>query len=80
LRTVNWKTAAITDLLAIITYIADDNPDAAQTLNDDIAGRVSKLIAHPHAYRVGRVADTREMAVRPNYVVVYAVTEQAVTI
>ena len=33
---LEWKATAIADLLAIIDYISDENPDAAQTLKDEI--------------------------------------------
>ncbi|MEL6426918.1 MAG: type II toxin-antitoxin system RelE/ParE family toxin, partial [Pseudomonadota bacterium] len=69
---LEWKAAAIADLLAIIDYISDDNPDAAQALNDQIEQKASRLTDHPQMYRTGRVAGTREMVVRPNYIVVYA--------
>nr|WP_210427831.1 MULTISPECIES: type II toxin-antitoxin system RelE/ParE family toxin [unclassified Dyella] len=59
-------------MLAIIDYISDDNPDAAQRLKDDIETRVAGLPAQPRLYRTGRVPGTREMVVHPNYVVVYA--------
>ncbi len=66
--------------MAIIAYIADDNPDAAQRLKDDIEARTSRLAEHPKLYRAGRVAGTREMVVRSNYVVVYAEDARAVSI
>lgn len=28
---------------------------------------------HPYLYRIGRVADTREFVVHPNYIVIYRV-------
>jgi toxin ParE1/3/4 len=31
-----WRVAARADLLAIVDYISDDNPDAAQRLKDEI--------------------------------------------
>lgn len=77
---LEWKAAAIADLLAIIDYISDDNPDAAQALKDEIEAKTSRLPEHPHMYRVGRVEGTREMVVRPNYVVVYAERPNTVTI
>jgi addiction module RelE/StbE family toxin len=70
-RRVEWRDAARRDLLSIIDYISDDNPTAAQRLKDEIEGKVSKLPRHPKLYRPGRVDGTREMIVRPNYVVVY---------
>jgi toxin ParE1/3/4 len=59
-------------LLAIVDYISDDNPDAAQALKDEIEEKVSRLPEHPKLYKPGRIAGTREMIVRPNYIVVYA--------
>jgi toxin ParE1/3/4 len=64
--------------LAIIDYISDDNPAAAQALKDEIEGKVSRLLEHPKLYRSGRIPDTREMVVHRNYVVIY--TEDKTTI
>jgi addiction module RelE/StbE family toxin len=79
-RDLVWTHAARTDLLAIVTYIADDNPAAAQALKDEIETKVSRLPDNPRLYRAGRVTGTREMVVRRTYVVVYAHDETAVTI
>lgn len=68
---LEWTPAAITDLLAIIDYISDRNPDAAQQLKDDIEQKALELIEYPRMYRAGRVEGTREMLVRGNYIVVY---------
>jgi len=67
-------------LLAIIDYISDDNPDAAQVLKDEIEHKTSLLPERPQMYRAGRVDGTREMVVRPNYIVVYAESPEMVTI
>ena len=77
---LEWREAARADLLAIIDYISDDNPAAAQRLKDDIEARAAKLTQHPKRYRAGRVPGTREMVVRPNYVVIYVEDHRAVTI
>lgn len=77
---VEWRSTARADLLAIIDYISDDNPDAAQALKDEIESKVSLLQTHPMAFRQGRVAGTREWVVRSNYVVVYLVDAQTITI
>ncbi|KZZ71455.1 addiction module antitoxin, partial [Sulfitobacter sp. HI0129] len=68
------------DLLAIIDYISDDNPDAAQALKDEDEAKTSRLPEHPQMYRRGRVDGTREMVVRPHYIVVYAEDPDTVTI
>lgn len=77
---LEWLPAARSDLLAIVDYISDDNPEAAQRLKDDIEAKAAALLDHPQLYRAGRVAGTREMVVRSSYVVVYREGAQAVTI
>ena len=77
---LEWKVTAISDLLAIVDYISDDNPDAAQALKDEIENKTSRLPENPQMYRGGRVDGTREMVVRPNYIVVYAESRDLVTI
>ena len=77
---IEWKPCARDDLRAIIGYIADRNPDAAVALQDEIEDKTSRLQDRPKLYRPGRVAGTREMVVRPNYIVIYAETPQVVTI
>jgi len=76
----SWRKAARADLFSILEYIADDNPDAAQELKDEIEARVSELARHPQMYKQGRVAGTREMLVRTNYIVVYVEDSATVSI
>ncbi|MFG1423217.1 type II toxin-antitoxin system RelE/ParE family toxin [Roseixanthobacter liquoris] len=77
---LEWREDARADLLAIIDFISDDNPDAAQRLKDDIEAKAAKLPEHPRLYRPGRVDGTREMVVRSNYVVVYVENAHAISI
>ena len=53
MRVLEWREAARADLLAIVDYISDDNPEAAQQLKDDIEAKVAKLPEHPKLYRPG---------------------------
>lgn len=80
MRALEWRETAREDLLAIVDYISDDNPDAAQAVKDDIEARTLDLLRFPKMYRTGRLPHTREMVVRSNYIVVYAEDEFAVTI
>ena len=77
---LEWKASAVADLMAIVDYISDDNPDSALALMDEIQGKVEQLPVHPKRCRPGRVNGTRELVVRPNYIVVYAETPAAVTV
>lgn len=75
---LEWSKQARADLLAIVDYISDDNPDAAQRLKDDIEDKAAKLPEHPRLYRPGRVEGTREVVVRANFITVY--TEDPFTV
>ena len=77
---LEWKASAVADLMAIVDYISDDNPDAALALMEEIQGKVAQLPAHPKRCRPGRVEGTRELVVRPNYIVVYVETAATVTV
>ncbi|NWE71999.1 type II toxin-antitoxin system RelE/ParE family toxin [Pseudomonas gingeri] len=77
---LEWLQVARADLLAIVDYISDDNPDAAQRLKDDIEAQAAKLPEHPKLFRPGRVPGTREMVVRSNYLVIYVEDSRAVTV
>ena len=77
---LEWRATARADLLSIVDYISDDNPDAAQHLKDEIETKVSNLREHPKLYRPGRVVGTREMVVRANDMVVYVESARAVSI
>jgi plasmid stabilization system protein ParE len=47
--------------MAIIGYIAEDNPVAAQALLEEIESKVGRLPEHPKRCRPGRVEGTREL-------------------
>lgn len=73
---------ALSDREAIMDYIAADNPLAAAALDDEFEAKAEQARQRPTLYKPGRVTGTREIVVRPNYVMVYAVAEevQALTI
>ena len=77
---VDWRESARADLLAIIDYISDDSPDAAQRMKDDIEAKAISLAEYPNRHRPGRVAGTREMVVHPNYLIIYSAGAESVVI
>jgi toxin ParE1/3/4 len=68
---LEWLALARADLLEIVDYISDDNPDAAQRVKDDIEEKVAKLPYFPKIGRPGRIKGTRELVVWANYIIVY---------
>lgn len=68
---LEWLELARADLLAIVDYISDDNPGAAQRVKDDIEEKAEKLPEFPEMGRPGRVEGTRELVAWANYILVY---------
>jgi len=78
---VVWTSEAISEIEAIIDYIAVDNPNAAFALADQIITRVEKhLPTIPNSGRPGRVKATREIIVHASYIVACRVTDTAIEI
>ncbi len=78
---LEWRQQALDDLAEIVGFIADDNPDAAQELKDEIESKAAKLPDHPKLYKSSsRVKGMREMVVRKNYIVLYRVTLELVEV
>jgi toxin ParE1/3/4 len=77
---VRWSDEAIGDLVEIVSYIEVRNRSAAQRLHDDIVQTVERLPQMPFLFRPGRIPGTRELVVRPNYIVVYKVGEPVIDV
>jgi len=78
---VRRSTEAADDLTHIVEYIDKDNPEAAQRVAKAIYARAGALGVSSYRGRVGRVEDTRELALPPlPFVIVYRVREHAVEI
>lgn len=67
---------ALADREAIMGYIAQDNPVAAIELDDEFEAKAEQARQRPTLYRAGRVPGTREIVVRPSYVMVYRWDEE----
>ncbi|WP_433735948.1 type II toxin-antitoxin system RelE/ParE family toxin [Pseudomonas putida] len=76
MRLVKWKLQALDALTEIIDYIEQYSPAAATSLHRTIVTATEGLSFMPYSFKSGRLPDTREMVVHPNYVVVYQVIEQ----
>lgn len=69
LPALEWRPQASADLMDIVACIADDNPDAAQKLKDEIEDKAARLPQHPKLYKLSqRVKGMREVVIRSNYV------------
>jgi toxin ParE1/3/4 len=70
---VEWRLRAIRRLEAIHERIQEESLTAADFVFDAIIAAAAALPDHPYVYREGRVPNTREMVVLPNYIVVYRI-------
>jgi toxin ParE1/3/4 len=77
---VVWRPKAREEARQIIDYIADRNSAAAVRLADLFEHTAERLADLPSMHRAGRVPDTREAIVTPNYIFVYRVTADVVEV
>lgn len=80
MKRLEWRPTALSDRAAIMDYIAQDNLAAAIALDEEFEAEAESARNNPTLYRPGRVKGTREIVVRPNYVMVYRVKPRAVEI
>ena len=71
---------ALADREAILAYVAEDNAQAAIELDEQFEAKAEIARQRPTLYKAGRVKGTRELVVRPNYVMVYRVLPDAVEV
>jgi addiction module RelE/StbE family toxin len=64
---------ALADRDAVMDYISQHNPAAAVALDNEFEAKAELARQRPTLYRPGRMRGTREIVVRPNYVMVYRV-------
>jgi toxin ParE1/3/4 len=76
-----WTEESLLQIEAIVTYIAKDNPSAADALADTIFDTVDMMLPNnPKAGRPGRVDGTRELVVHRSYLVAYRTTATSVEV
>ncbi|MCL6230323.1 type II toxin-antitoxin system RelE/ParE family toxin [Bartonella bilalgolemii] len=76
-----WLDSARSDLRQILTYIARENPSAAQRMKKLLEASVLPLSEHPYLYQKSeRVLGLREVVAHPNYLILYRVAVNQVEI
>ena len=75
-----WSPQSIEDRKQIYAFIAEDNPHAADELDELFKKQANSLLTFPDMGKLGRVATTRELVVHKHYILVYACMENTVAI
>lgn len=70
---LEWSEEANDNLYDILYYIGRDDYEAAVTLDSDLHAAAESLLQFPFKGREGRIGGTRELIVRPRYILVYEV-------
>lgn len=74
---IGWRPRARQDLRGIIQFIAKDNRARSKAFGKLLQVKVARLALFPNLGRPGRIENTRELIVHPNYIVFYRVLEDA---
>lgn len=77
---LHWTAEAVEDREAIYDYIEAHNALAALELDELFEEKAGYLLDHPALGRPGRIANTRELVVHPNYLLIYSVAGDRVRI
>lgn len=72
---VSWSDAAVSDLAAVLLYIAVDDKAAAFRVVDKLEAAGERLADFPMRGRIGRISGTRELVVpSTNYILIYEIS------
>ena len=80
MRQLVWAAEARLDAAAIFNFISERNAPAADKMKALITDKAQQLIEFPFIHRIGRVDNTREAVIHPNYIIIYRVYEDRVRI
>jgi addiction module RelE/StbE family toxin len=69
--TLEWLHSAIKDVTGIADYIYQFNPTAAHETAHRLYAAANLLKNNPEIGRVGTFENTRELVVKPHYLIVY---------
>ncbi len=77
---IKWTDEAKRDLYALIAFIAEENPYAAESLLQQLQESILPVAEHTYMFRAGRVPGTREIVAHPNYILIYKVLNDAILV
>lgn len=77
---LEWKPMSLMDRESILDYISLDNTQAAIDQDDEFETAAERACGNPDMYKPGRIKGTREIVVRPHYILVYQTGEGVLTV
>jgi addiction module RelE/StbE family toxin len=79
-RTLIWRPRALDQLDSLVGYIAERDKAAAERIEAMVQRSAETIAKLPLAGRPGRVAETREWVVHPNYILIYRVSRTQIIV
>lgn len=77
---LEWRPEATRQLEQLLEYIAARNFAAAERIERAYHQKVELARKFPAIGRPGRVDDTRELIIHPNYLAIYQVSDDKITV
>ena len=77
MKRCRWTPAAADDLIQIVRYIQEENPEVARQVAQNLIDRLEMLLVFPSIGKPGEEPGTREFATPP-YITVYRIKEDVV--
>ncbi|EJJ27215.1 type II toxin-antitoxin system RelE/ParE family toxin [Rhizobium sp. CF142] len=78
--TLMWGDDAAADFKKILDFLEENSPAAMERLIAAVENKTEELRSFPKMHRIGRMDGTREMLVKPSYVIVYTETDEVIRI
>ena len=75
-----WTKHAHINLNDIVSYIANDNPEYAILVHDNIYKAIEHLSVFPLIGRIGKVKGTRELVSCYPYIIIYKIKSEHIEI
>lgn len=81
MKRLRYTRQAFSDIDSLYTFIAQNNPSAAQRVLDRVESGIEHLSQHPELGRIGRISGTRERIIPDtHYIVAYEIGTEYIAI
>ena len=77
---LRWEAEAFRQFQNVLAYVANRNESAAERLAGEVSRKLEMVRAFPALGRPGRVIDSHELVIHPNYLLIYAIRTETVDV
>lgn len=77
---LEWTERARSNRLAILAYVAQFDPDAAQKISDNLKNSAKSLLLFPRKGHKGVIQNTLELFIKPHYKLIYRIKNDTIQV